>query len=115
MNVVKQVAIIFGCLAFGELIIYLTDIKLPSSIIGLIALWVLLQTQTVKVEAIRDISNFLMRNMGIFFVPPCVAMLNYFDLIRASFVPLLVATLLSTIFVVCITGLTHQLLRKRKK
>ena len=115
MNVVKQVAVIFGCLAFGELIIYLTDITLPSSIIGLITLWILLQTQTVKVEAIQDISNFLMRNMGIFFVPPCVAMLNYFDLLQASFVPLVVATLLSTILVVFITGFTHQLLRKRKK
>ncbi|MBB1139912.1 CidA/LrgA family protein [Myroides sp. WP-1] len=115
MNVVKQVAVIFGCLAFGELIIYLTDIKLPSSIIGLITLWTLLQTQTVKVDAIQDISGFLMRNMGIFFVPPCVAMLNYFDLLQASFVPLIVATLLSTVLVVCITGFTHQLLRKRKK
>ncbi|MGG5577983.1 CidA/LrgA family protein [Myroides sp. C15-4] len=115
MNVVKQVAVIFGCLAFGELIIYLTDIKLPSSIIGLITLWILLQTKTVKVEAIRDISGFLMRNMGIFFVPPCVAMLNYFDLLRASFVPLVVATLLSTLLVVFATGITHQLLRKRKK
>ncbi|MGS4344740.1 CidA/LrgA family protein [Myroides odoratus] len=115
MNVVKQVAVIFGCLAFGELIIYLTDIKLPSSIIGLITLWILLQTKVVRVQQIQDISGFLMRNMGIFFVPPCVAMLNYFDLLQASFVPLIVATLLSTILVVFITGLTHQLLRKRKK
>ena len=115
MNVVKQVAVIFGCLAFGELIIYLTDIKLPSSIIGLLTLWILLQTKVVQVHTIQDISGFLMRNMGIFFVPPCVAMLNYFDLLQASFVPLVVATLFSTVLVVFITGLTHQLLRKLKK
>ena len=31
---IRQCAILFGCLALGELIVYLTGIKLPSSIIG---------------------------------------------------------------------------------
>ena len=30
---IRQCAILFGCLALGELIVYLTGIKLPSSII----------------------------------------------------------------------------------
>jgi len=53
--------------------------------------------------------------MGIFFVPPCVAMLNYFSIIQASFVSLMVITLVSTLLVLLATGFTHQLLRKRKK
>ena len=35
---IRQLAIIFGCLALGELVIYLTGIPLPSSIIGLLLL-----------------------------------------------------------------------------
>ena len=114
MNLVKQVAIIFGCLAFGELVVYLTHIKMPSSIIGLILLWTLLKTKVIKVEDVESISNFLIKNMGIFFVPPCVAMLNYFGILSQSIVPILIATLVSTILVVLFTGLTHQFLRNRK-
>jgi len=33
---IRQCAILFGCLALGELIVYLTGIKLPSSIIGIL-------------------------------------------------------------------------------
>ena len=33
---IRQCAILFGCLALGELIVFLTDIKLPSSIIGML-------------------------------------------------------------------------------
>ncbi|WP_313374363.1 CidA/LrgA family protein [Chishuiella sp.] len=114
MNLVKQVAIIFGCLAFGELVVYLTHVKMPSSIIGLVLLFILLQKKVVKVDEISSFSGFLIKNMGIFFVPPCVAMLNYFDILGKSIVPILVATLLSTIIVAMFTGFTHQYLRKRK-
>ena len=35
---IRQCAILFGCLALGELIVFLTGIKLPSSIIGMLLL-----------------------------------------------------------------------------
>ena len=34
---VRQCSILFGCLALGELVVYLTGIHLPSSIIGTFA------------------------------------------------------------------------------
>lgn len=114
MNLIKQVAIVIGCLAFGELVVYLTGLKLPSSIIGLITLWTMLKLRWVKVESIGGITNFLIKNMGIFFVPPCVAMLNYFGILSQSIVPVVVATLVSTVIVIFVTGFTHQLLRRKK-
>lgn len=115
MNIIKQIAIIIGCLAFGELIVYFTSIAFPSSIIGLIVLFALLSLKVVKIDDMKDVTNFLLKNMGIFFVPPCVAMLNYFILIQNSLLPILVATLVSTLLVIMVTGYTHQFLRKRKK
>ena len=40
---IRQCSILFGCLALGELIVYLTGIKLPSSIIGMLLLTLFLQ------------------------------------------------------------------------
>ncbi|MTG97385.1 MULTISPECIES: CidA/LrgA family protein [Myroides] len=114
MNLIKQVAIIIGCLAFGELLIYLTGIKLPSSIIGLILLWTLLKIGWVKVESISGFTDFLIKNMGIFFVPPCVAMLNYFGILSESIIPIIIATLVSTALVIFVTGLSHQFLRRKR-
>lgn len=114
MNYIKQIAIIFGCLAFGELVIYLTNFILPSSIVGLITLWTLLQLKVVKLSDVQGIGDFLIKNMGIFFVPPCVSMMNYFGIINQSLLPIIGATLISTVVVVLFTGFTHQIFRKIK-
>ncbi len=41
----RQFAIIIGCLAVGELIVWLTNIPIPSSILGMLLLTALLQTK----------------------------------------------------------------------
>lgn len=114
MNSIKQLAIIFGCLAFGELIVFLTHVKIPASIIGMITLWCLLQLKVIRLNDVEGLSSFLIKNMGIFFVPPCVAMINHFGIINKSLTPILIATLVSTVLVVFVTGITHQFLRNRQ-
>lgn len=105
----------FGCLALGELIVYLTGIKLPSSIIGMLLLTFFLESGIVKLHHVQDISNFLVSNLSFFFIPPGVALMLYFDLIAAEALPIIVATVVSTILVLVVTGWVHQTTRKRLK
>ena len=44
---IRQCFIIFGCLAVGELIVWLTGITIPSSIIGMLLLTACLQTRLI--------------------------------------------------------------------
>lgn len=60
----------------------------------------------------ETISNFLVKNMGFFFVPPGVALMLYFDIIKAEIGPIVIATAISTIIVLVITGWTHIVTRK---
>ena len=83
---IRQCSILFGCMALGELIVYLTGVKLPSSIIGML--------------------------LGFFFVPSGVALMLYFDIIQAQFWPIVIATLVSTVLVLVVTGWVHQIVRK---
>jgi len=108
---IRQCFIIFGCLAFGELIVWLTGIAIPSSIIGMLLLAALLQMKAIKEEWVKGMSDFLISNMGFFFVPPGVALMLYLDIIKAEFVPIAVATVVSTILVLIVTGWTHQKLK----
>lgn len=109
---IRQCLIIFGCLAVGEIIVWLTGISIPSSIIGMLLLATLLQMKLIKPEWVKGISDFLIGNLGFFFVPPGVALMLYLDIIRAEMWPILIATVVSTILVLITTGLTHQYLRK---
>ncbi|MHA7943363.1 CidA/LrgA family protein [Formosa sp. 3Alg 14/1] len=111
----RQVVIILGCLLFGEVFVYFTGIKMPASIIGMLALTVSLELRWIKLEWVRGLSNFLTKNMAFFFVPPGVAIMLYLDLIKASFWPIIVASTLATVIVFACTGWTHQLFMKHKK
>ena len=109
---IRQCFILFGCLALGELIVYLTGIKLPSSIIGMLLLTLFLKLKWVKLQWVQGLSDFLVANLGFFFVPPGVALMLYFDIIRAEFIPIVVSTVVSTILVLICTGWSHQYIRR---
>ncbi|EGJ70782.1 LrgA family protein [Bacteroides coprosuis DSM 18011] len=111
---IRQCAILFGCLALGELVVYLTGIKLPSSIIGMLFLTLFLRLGWIKLHWVQGMSDFLVANLGFFFIPPGVALMCYLDIIQAQFWPIVIATLISTIVVLVITGWVHQLMRKIK-
>ncbi|MBR6103777.1 MAG: CidA/LrgA family protein [Paludibacteraceae bacterium] len=110
---IRQCAILFGCLAAGELLVFLTGIKLPSSIIGMLLLTLLLKLGWVKLEWVKGLSDFLIANLGFFFVPPGVALMLYFDIIKAQFLPIVAATIVSTALVLVVTGWTHQWVRNK--
>lgn len=111
---IRQCVIIFGCLAIGELIVAVTGIKLPASIIGMLLLTLLLKLGWVKVGWVKGISDFLVKNLPLFFVPPGVAVMLYLDVIEANFLAIVVASVGSTVIVLALTGWTHQILRKSK-
>ncbi|AUS06411.1 CidA/LrgA family protein [Pseudotamlana carrageenivorans] len=110
----RQVVIILGCLLFGEVVVHLTGIKMPSSIIGMILLTILLELGWIKLVWVSGLSHFLTKNMAFFFVPPGVAIMLYLDLIEASFWPIIVASSLGTVIVFACTGWTHQLFMRHK-
>ena len=59
---IRQCSILFGCLALGELIVYLTGIHLPSSIIGMLLLTLFLKLGWIKLEWVQGLSDFLVAN-----------------------------------------------------
>ena len=52
--------------------------------------------------------------MGFFFIPPGIALMLYFDIIKAQFWPIFIASLVSTIIVIAVTGWVYQLTNKKR-
>lgn len=109
---IRQCAVLFGCLALGELLVSVTGVKLPSSIIGMLLLAFFLKVGWVKLNWVQGLSDFLVANLGFFFVPPGVALMLYFDVIEAQFWPIVIATVVSTLLVLVVTGWIHQFIRR---
>ena len=84
MRIFKQLVIIIGFALLGTLVSYLlslANINFPGSLIGMILLFIFLLVGVVKVHSIDEVSKFFIDNMGIFFVPGAVLILNKLELI----------------------------------
>lgn len=110
---ILSLSIIFGFLAVGEAVVYLTGLKFPGSIVGMGLLFAALQLKWVKPSQLQNMVDTMMANLALFLVPPCVAVMSYLDLVARDFVPIVTATVISTFAVMFVTGKTHELLRRK--
>lgn len=108
---ILQCAIIFLFLALGELTVYITKIPVPSSIIGMLLLTFALSRNIVKPSQIEKVCDFLLKNLGFFFVPAGIGLMKCLGLLREQWFPIVVATILSTFAVLFVTGHSQQLTR----
>ena len=109
---IRQCAVLLGCLALGELIVFLTGVMLPSSIVGMLLLALFLKLGWIKLEWVKGLADFLVANLGFFFVPAGVALMLYFDIIEAQFWPIVISTVISKVLVLVVTGWNHQIIRR---
>lgn len=112
-HLLRPCLIFFACLAVGEGVVALTGTKLPACVIGMLLLTLLLRLGWVKLPWVKAASDLLMDNLGLFFVPAGVALLCHFHLIKTQFWPIALATVLSTVLVLAVTGHVHQLFRRK--
>lgn len=115
MNLIMQCAVLFGFLAAGELIVWLTSVPVPSSIIGMILLAASLQSGRLRLSQVETFADFLTRNLGFFFVPAGVGIMRCLGLIADQWIPIVTATAVSTFIIIAVTGWTHQWSRRTAK
>lgn len=107
-----QIAVIFFFLALGELMVWLTGVPVPSSIIGMLLLAVSISSGVLDIRRVDRAAQFLVANLGFFFVPAGVGLINCFGLISEQWVQIVGTTVLSTMVVIACTGWTHQAVRR---
>lgn len=115
MNLIFQCAVLFCFLAAGEFIVWLTGAPVPSSIIGMILLAVSLECGIIKLSQVETFADFLTHNLGFFFVPAGVGVMRCFGLISEQWLPIIIATVMSTFIIIAVTGWTHQWTRRFAK
>ena len=117
MKIFNQLGIILGIWASGELIssLFSNIIKVPGTIVGMIILFLLLQFKILKEETIKDVADFLLSNMAIFFVPAGVSLINSLGLISENMVVLLLSITVATVIIMLATGKVVDIMIKKKE
>ena len=115
MNIMGELALIFGICLVGEGVAALLPVAFPASVISMVLLMVLLLTGVVKDRHIQTASHFLVANMAFFFLPSFVGLLEHIELLKSQLVPLLLIIVLTTPVVYLITGWTVRLLMLRHR
>ena len=106
MKIIYQIGIIFTLCWASEIIEGLLPFSFPASVIGMILLFILLAFRVLKVEHIREKSDFLLSNMAFFFIPAGVSIINYFDVLKGNVGKLLLICFLTTILTFATTAWT---------
>lgn len=103
LKIIKQIFIIILFYVIGEVLSILlsnifTKIYFPGTILGLIIFLLFLlnkKIKIVKLEDVDEVGSFLTNNMAFFFIPAAVSVVEYFDVLQANFIKIVVIIIIS--------------------
>jgi holin-like protein len=114
MKVLRQLAIVLGFLLMGEGIRTMLGIAIPGTVTGMILLFLALMLKVVRIEQVETVSKLLLDHLAFLFVPAGVGLISCMEVIGASWLHILVIIVVSTGIVMGTTGLTVQLMKRRR-
>lgn len=115
MKFVYQFGIILFVSFLGEILKYFIHLPIPASIYGLVIMLLLLSTNVLKLEKVKDAGNFLIEIMSLMFIPPGVGLMIYYDKLKDILFPVIITTLLTTVIVMVVTGKVTEIIIHRDK
>ncbi len=120
MKIFNQITGIFFLSLLGTAVSELLPFSFPAGVLCMVVLFLLFCFGIVKTDSIRETSDFLARCMAIMFVPAGVGLIQYFDLLKTTLLPILIICLVSTLITFLATAYTvilvsrlQERLRKR--
>ena len=93
----------------------LLPFSFPGSIIGMVLLFIALLLKWIKIEDIKQVSDFFLKHMALFFIPAGVSVMSSYSLIEAYIIPITLTLVISCIFMLAFISLIVDFLVKRVK
>lgn len=106
MKYIKQITIIMTISLLGEVLAEMLPFTIPASVYGLFLMLIALMTRIIRVEHVKESSDFLMDIMPIMFVPASVGLMVSWGLLKEILVPVLIVSVFGTIIVMIVSGKT---------
>ena len=114
MRYLRQFSIILLFSLAGEALHALLPLPVPASIYGIVLLLACLMAGVVRVDAIREVSSFLIEIMPVMFLPAAVGLMESFGLLLPSLGAYLAIMAVSTFAVMAVAGRVTQAVIRRQ-
>ena len=111
----RAFVLIYACLYAGIFIASLLPIAIPGSIIGMLSLFVLLALQVLPAKWVNLGCFVLIRYMALLFVPIGVGVMQYYDVLKAQFGPIVVSCAISTLVVFLVVSWSSHIVHGERK
>lgn len=105
---IKQLFVLLGVLTLGYAISLGFHLPLPSNVLAMLILFLALVTGMLKLSAIEDVADFIIKHLPIFFIAPTVGFMKYFGLFQQSFFQIMVPLLGALIVGFAVAGIVTQ-------
>ena len=116
MKLIKQFTIIIFFSFLGEVLHWLIPFPIPASIYGIMILFVLLERKVLRIDDVREVSDFLIFIMPLLFIPPAVGLIDVWNELRASLTAYATIIIAVTLIVMVSTGrITQWFLQNQKE
>lgn len=99
----------------GIILSSIFHLPIPGTILALILFFVLLYTKILKLEKVEAVSNFLLMNMMLFFLPPAINIIAVQDKLQGQILKIIIVMVITTFLTMGITGKLVQFLIERKE
>lgn len=87
----------------------------PGSVLGMVLLFIALALGWISPDKVNRVSELLIGNMVLFFLPAAVGFITAVGLVTANLTAILVASAVSTILIIAAVGITQQRLENHKR
>ena len=116
MKYIREFGIIIVISLIGELLNYLIPLPIPSSIYGLVIMFLCLHFKIVKIADVKKTAVFLIEIMPLMFIPAAVGIIESWYIIKPNVIAYAIITIVSTVLVMAVAGrVTQFVIRHSKK
>ena len=115
MKYIREFGIIIVISLIGELLNYLIPLPIPSSIYGLVIMFLCLHFKIVKIADVKKTAVFLIEIMPLMFIPAAVGIIQSWDIIKPNVIAYAIITIVSTVLVMAVAGRVTQFVIKHSK
>lgn len=110
MKYLPQFLVIMGFTLLGEALQRLIPLPIPSSVYGLVLLFLALCLKLIRVEQVKEVGGFLTSIMSVLFVAPAVGIAEDWHLVADHLLPILLMVVGTTVLSFGISGRITQAL-----
>lgn len=116
MKYLKQFMVILAFSFLGEVLHQVLPLPIPASVYGLVFMLAALMTGVLKLHQVKEASAFLIEIMPVMFIPAATGLIDSWGILQPVIIPLGIITVVTTVFVMVVTGLVTQgIIRKGKR